>query len=66
MERFQNKRGGFLQLIFIIIVALFILRYLHLTISDLLGYFNLTVADLEHFGKSFLSWLRESWSIVGK
>ncbi|MFH1608712.1 MAG: hypothetical protein ABH951_01685 [Patescibacteria group bacterium] len=35
--KFKNKRGGFLKLILIIIVVVFLLSYFHVTIS---GVFN--------------------------
>ncbi len=34
----RNKKGGFLQLIIIIVVAFLLLRYFNITVAQILGY----------------------------
>ena len=46
MNNFKNKQGGFIQLIALIVVGFIILRYFHLTISDVLNFFHLSVSGI--------------------
>ncbi len=41
-----RKQGGFLELIVLIIVALIILNYFHLTISGILSYFGTSISGI--------------------
>ncbi len=42
----KNKNGGFFQLIILIIVALFILKYTGLTIGDVVNWFKTTFSGV--------------------
>ncbi|HEY4493981.1 MAG TPA: hypothetical protein VJB95_00910 [Candidatus Paceibacterota bacterium] len=42
----NNKRGGFLRLIILILVALFILKFSGITISDVINWFKTTFNDV--------------------
>ncbi|OGI68566.1 hypothetical protein A2738_01655 [Candidatus Nomurabacteria bacterium RIFCSPHIGHO2_01_FULL_42_15] len=50
----KNKNGGFLQLIIIIIVVLFLMRYFGVTFSGILSFFNLTWVEI-------INWLKDAW-----
>ncbi len=39
-KRVENKEGGFLKLVILIIVALIIMKYLHISLSDILNWFK--------------------------
>jgi hypothetical protein len=64
INQIKNKRGGFLQLIIIIIIALLIMRYFGLTFSGILAYFNLTWVEIIGWFKQALDWLKDLFTSV--
>ncbi|MBI5139726.1 hypothetical protein HZA26_03915 [Candidatus Nomurabacteria bacterium] len=42
----KNKKGGFLQIIVLILIALFIMKYSNVTVSDLVLWFKTTFGDV--------------------
>lgn len=42
----KNKNGGFLKLIFFIIIALILLKIFHITISDVYNWFKSFFGDV--------------------
>jgi hypothetical protein len=50
--RLGGKQGGFLQIIILIIIALLIMNYFHLTISGVLAYFNTSISEIVDWFKS--------------
>ena len=59
MNQIKNKKGGFLQLIIIIVVALLIMRYFDLTFTGIFAYFGLTWAEVITWLKQALDWLKD-------
>lgn len=55
----KSKKGGFLKLIIVIIIALLIMRYFGLTISGILAYFHLSWAEIINWFKQALDWLKD-------
>jgi hypothetical protein len=45
-NKIENKQGGFLRLIVIIIIAYFLMRYLHITISDVFNWFKAIINSI--------------------
>ena len=45
-NHFNNQKGGFIQIVIFIIIALIILKFLNLTISDVVYYFKTFFADV--------------------
>lgn len=50
-NKIKNTQSGFLELIIIIVVALLIMNYFHLTISGVLAYFNTSLAEIVNWFK---------------
>jgi hypothetical protein len=48
----KNTQGGFLELIIIIVVALLVMNYFHLTVSGVLAYFGTSVSEIVDWVKS--------------
>jgi len=42
----KNKQGGFLKLIFFLVVALFVLKYLNLTVYDVWDWLKATFGSV--------------------
>jgi hypothetical protein len=42
----KNKNGGFLQFIILILILLFIMKFLGLSISDVIDWFKTTFRDV--------------------
>lgn len=42
----DSKKGGFIELIILILIALFIMKYLGVTVSDVIVWFKTTFADV--------------------
>lgn len=45
----KNKEGGFLELIVLIVIALFLMNYFHITLSDILGWFRMVIQNFLQF-----------------
>ncbi|KKS23291.1 MAG: hypothetical protein UU82_C0034G0009 [Candidatus Nomurabacteria bacterium GW2011_GWC2_41_8] len=60
----DDRQGGFIQLIIIIIVALLVMRYFGITISGILDYFNLTWPDIINWLKEAVTWLKNLFNSV--
>jgi hypothetical protein len=55
-NKHRNQKGGFLQLIIVIVIALVALRYYHVSFQDVLDWFkSLSVAKLLGWLKDFLN-----------
>lgn len=42
----STRQGGFLKLIIILVVALLLMNYFHLTVTGILTYFHTSVSDI--------------------
>lgn len=42
----RNKNGGFIQLILLILIVLFIMKYSGVTVSDVVNWFKTTFGDV--------------------
>jgi hypothetical protein len=63
-NKIKNERGGFLKLIIVIIVALLLMRYFNITISEILAYFNLTWTEIISWLKKALDWFIDLFNSV--
>ena len=45
-NNFKNQSGGFLQIIILIIIALFVMKYLGVSISDIINWFKITFGSV--------------------
>ncbi len=63
-DKLKNKKSGFLKLIIVIIIALLLMRYFHITISDILNYFNLSWSEIIDWLKKALNWLKDLFNNV--
>lgn len=50
--RLGGKQNGFLQIIILIVIALLLMNYFHLTISGVLAYFHTSISDIINWFKS--------------
>lgn len=65
MKNIINGKGsGFIKLIIIIIIALLLMRYFHITITGILDYFHLTWADIMNYIQQALNWLKDLFNSV--
>jgi hypothetical protein len=64
IDKIKNEKGGFLQVIIIIIIALLLMRYFGLTISGILAYFHLTWPEIINWFKQALDWLKNLFNSV--
>jgi hypothetical protein len=46
MNKLKNKNGGFLELIIIIILAIFLLNYFHLSVDGVLNWFRVAFNNI--------------------
>jgi len=60
----KNKQKGFLQIIILIVIALLLMNYFHLTVSGVLNYFNLTWAEIINWLKGALDWFKSLFQSV--
>lgn len=42
----KDKKGGFIQVIILILIFLFLLKYMNMTITDVVEWFRHTFADV--------------------
>ena len=64
INQIKNRKGGFLQLIIIIIIALLVMKYFGLTISGILAYFHLSWSEILGWIKQALDWLKDLFNSV--
>jgi hypothetical protein len=50
--RLGGEQSGFLQIIILIIIALLLMNYFHLTVSGVLAYFHTSISDIFNWFKS--------------
>jgi hypothetical protein len=55
----NNREGGFLELIVLVIVAVFLMNYFGLTISGILSYFGTSVSEI-------VAWIKTAFQNVFK
>ncbi len=60
----NGREGGFLKLVIVIIVALLLMRYFHLTITGILAYFHLTWPDILNWFTQAIAWLKDLFNSV--
>jgi len=56
-NKINNKEGGFLQIIILIIIALLLMRYFGLTITGILDYLNLSWSGI-------ITWIKDLFNSV--
>jgi hypothetical protein len=61
---FKNEKGGFLQIVVLIVIALVLMRFFGITISGTLAYLNLTWADILGGLLVVLDWFKDLWNSV--
>jgi len=60
----SNKEGGFVKLIIVIVIALFLMKYFGLTITGILNYFHLTWSEIIAWFQGALSWFKDLFNSV--
>ena len=60
----NNKERGFLKLIIIIIIALLLMKYFNITITDILNFFHLTWNEIIGWLKQALNWFKDLFNSV--
>jgi hypothetical protein len=63
-RNYVSGQEGFFQLIIIIIIALLLMRYFHLTISGIMAYFHLTWPEIINWFKQTLYWFSNLFNSV--
>jgi hypothetical protein len=46
MKKLENKTGGFLQLIILIVIGLFLLNYFHITFADFIVWLKTAIQNV--------------------
>ncbi len=64
VNNIKNKQGGFLKLIIFIVIVLLLMRYFHVTITDILNYFHLTWTDVTNLPQQALKWFLDLFNSV--
>lgn len=64
MNKIKAKKGGFIKLIIIIIIALLLMKYFGITITGILNYFHLTWAEIISWFQKSLIWLKDLFNSV--
>lgn len=63
-NKIEAKEGGFIKIIIIVIVALLLMKYFHITFSGILEYFHLTWLDVIAWLKTALDWFKDLFNSV--
>jgi len=63
----KNKQGGFIKfvvMIVVVVIILLIMRYNHITITGILKYFHLTWSDISNWFQKAIVWFKDLFNSV--
>ena len=63
-REYLHNKEGFIKLLIIVIVALLLMRYFHVTFSGILNYFHLTWNDVIVWLVKALEWFKNLFNSV--
>jgi hypothetical protein len=70
ISKIKNKKSGlsaqagFIKLIIVIVIALLLMRYFHITITGILAYFHLTWPEIMNWFQQSLNWFKDLFNSV--